>query len=213
MNGVRAMQSRIDRIGASFKPTGRKWFDEYWSYGGPRNGFPIPETIPKEFRFSFPQPEPLGTLGPILQLREIGFSYSPNEKPIFSNVTLEVEPNSRIGILGKNGEGKSTLLGILAGTFQPTQGEVRKHHNLKIGYFAQHHVHQLDMNMCPLEHFMKHFPTEKELTIRKHLGKFGLHGDTALEPIQYLSGGEKSRLVFATLTWTQPHILIMDEPT
>lgn len=120
---------------------------------------------------------------------------------------------SKVAILGQNGSGKSTLLGLIYGTLEATRGEVIRHHNLRIAYFTQHHVDQLDLSVCALDYMMEKFPGTKELDMRAFLGSFGVKGDLALKPMHLLSGGEKSRVVFAALTFTFPNVLILDEPT
>lgn len=132
---------------------------------------------------------------------------------LLNDVTLNVECRSRIGILGANGAGKSTLLALLSGALQPASGEVKRHHNLKVAQFTQHHVDQLNLDQTPIEHMASTYPGTKTASIRSHLGAFGLGGALATRPIGTLSGGQKSRVVFATVTFTNPHILILDEPT
>lgn len=212
LDAVRSIKSRMERIGSFQKPKGRKWKDEYWCYLGPKGGFVLPEQIPREFQMSFPSSEPVSVLGPILQLQDVSFSFS-EEKLILAHVNLEVTCRSRIGFIGLNGSGKSTLLNILSGELNPTNGKIQKHQNLRIAHFTQHHVQQLNLSQSPLEHFLQAFPGTKESDIRTHLGKFGIHGNMALRNMESLSGGQKSRIVFASITWKKPHILIMDEPT
>jgi len=186
--------------------------------GGWKNGKmtagSIIEAPDNDFKFSFPSAEPLGALGNVLQMDEVAFGYS-NQK-LFSNVNLSLNMNSRVVILGDNGSGKSTLLNLIMGNLTPINGEIWRHHNLKIGYFNQHYVDQLDVSLSPLEHMVKTFQNvqgDKEKVFRSHLGSFGLSGGLALQKIGTLSGGQKSRVIFAAITFLTPHMLILDEPT
>jgi len=156
--------------------------------------------------------ENIGYSGPVLQLSEVTFGYDP-KKPIFNNVTMDISTSCRIALLGANGTGKSTLLDLIAGKIQPNTGKVVVNNKLKISYFTQHHTHQLELELTPLEHLHKRFPSENPQSIRAHLGSFGIHGHTALQKMTELSGGQKSRVVLATILWERPHILILDEPT
>lgn len=141
------------------------------------------------------------------------FTYEGTTRPIFENVTFQVEMGSRIALLGPNGIGKSTFLSVLNSTLEPQAGEIYRHHNLKIGYFAQHHVDALENVLTPLQHMQKLAPLAKEQELRALLGSFGITGALAVQPIGTLSGGQKSRVVFATISYKRPHILLLDEPT
>jgi len=163
------------------------------------------------FKFNFPEPEYLGVHGPLLQLSNIEFGY--DSKILFSNVSMNINLESRIVILGPNGIGKSSLLQIINGNLNPMKGEVYRYRNLQIGYFAQHFVEQLDLSLTPLQHLLKLFPDQREDKLRGHLSSYGLSGKLAVQQILTLSGGQKARLIFATITWKKPHILLLDEPT
>ena len=139
------------------------------------------------------------------------FTYEGTTRPIFENVTFQVEMGSRIALLGPNGIGKSTFLSVLNSTLEPQAGEIYRHHNLKIGYFAQHHVDALENVLTPLQHMQKLAPLAKEQELRALLGSFGITGALAVQPIGTLSGGQKSRVVFATISYKRPHILLLDE--
>ncbi len=114
-----------------------------------------------KFKFNFPPVEPIGIHGAILTFKDVAFSYD-GTKNVISNVNMRIDHDSRIAILGRNGSGKSTLLSLLVGNLQATKGEIYRYHNLRIGYFTQHHVEQLNLNVSPLEHMMSTFKNAKE---------------------------------------------------
>jgi len=164
------------------------------------------------FKFHFAEPENLGVNGSIIQLKNVSFGYDP-KKPLFTEVSMDITTQSRIVVLGPNGIGKSTLLHCIHGDIKPSVGEVYRHRNLKIGYFAQYFVDQLDLSVSPLEHLQKLFPTEREEHLRGQLGSFGIVQKLQTQKIGALSGGQKSRVIFATQTFSKPQILLLDEPT
>lgn len=174
----------------------------------------LPELLPiekeKEVHFKFPEPDFLN--GSILQLDEVDFYYS-KDKPIFRNVNISATMESRICIVGENGAGKTTLLKVLLGELSPVKGIRHAHRNLKIGYFTQHHIDDLNFNMSSLELLQNKFPGKNQEDYRAALGKFGVSGDMALQSIISLSGGQKSRVAFAAMSMLNPNFFILDEPT
>ena len=203
----------LGRLGQQKTEDGKHW---KWSLMGDRQE--VQEVkAPQEFKFKFPPVERLRYQGPLLQLDNVTFSYDgPKGKPVLSNVSLDVTAGTKIAVVGKNGAGKSTLMGLIRGTLQPTSGgEVFRHHALQVAFYTQHHVEQLDLSLSPVEHIKKSFPQEdlSETTVRSQLGKYGISGRTALQRMETLSGGQRSRVVFATVTWGQPQVLLLDEPT
>ena len=160
--------------------------------------------------FKFPDVEKLSP--PIIQMSNVAFGYS-QEKPLLKNVDLDVQLDSRIGIVGPNGAGKTTILKLLIGQLQPTTGLTTQHARLRIGFFAQHHVDALDMNTSAVGFMQKTYPGKTDEEYRRHLGAFGITGMTGLQKLEYLSGGQKSRVAFACLSLTNPHILVLDEPS
>lgn len=159
----------------------------------------------------FPNPEPLQP--PVLQLDEVSFSYSSSSRTVLNNVNLSANMSSRICIVGDNGSGKTTLLKLFIGELEPSKGIRHSHRNLTIGYFTQHHVDQLDMNLCSLEFLARRFPGRPVEDYRRQLGCFGVTGDLALQSVASLSGGQKSRVAFAAMAMLNPHFLVLDEPT
>jgi ATP-binding cassette subfamily F protein 3 len=151
--------------------------------------------------------------GPDLLLRaeKMGFAYG--DKTLFSNIELVLRAGARIALLGPNGAGKSTLIKLLVGELQPTSGKLELTPDIRIGYFAQHQLENLDSTATPLQHMERLAPKETTLTLRSFLGRFGLAGDSEDRPVASFSGGEKSRLALALLAWQKPHLLLLDEPT
>ncbi|CAF4775372.1 ATP-binding cassette sub-family F member 3 [Pieris napi] len=158
----------------------------------------------------FPETEPLSP--PILQLNEVGFRYSEG-RLIFTDVNLGATLESRICIVGDNGAGKTTLLKIIMGILSPTSGLRSVHRGLKFGYFSQHHVDQLEMNVNSVELLQRNYPGKTIEEYRRQLGSFGVSGELALQTIGSLSGGQKSRVAFANLCLGSPNFLVLDEPT
>uniref|UniRef100_A0A8C1MCU2 ATP-binding cassette sub-family F member 3 n=1 Tax=Cyprinus carpio TaxID=7962 RepID=A0A8C1MCU2_CYPCA len=149
---------------------------------------------------------------PILQLDEVEFGYNPDQR-IFNGLSVSADLESRICIVGENGAGKSTVLKLLMGELTPINGTRYAHRNLKIGYFSQHHVDQLDLNVCSIELLLKRFPGHTEEEYRHQLGGYGITGELATRPVASLSGGQKSRVAFAQMTMPCPNFYILDEPT
>ncbi|RMD43905.1 hypothetical protein DV735_g1240, partial [Chaetothyriales sp. CBS 134920] len=160
--------------------------------------------------FKFPDVEKLSP--PIIQMTNVSFGYT-KEKPLLKNVDLDVQLDSRIGIVGPNGAGKTTVLKLLIGQLQPSSGLISQHPRLRIGFFAQHHVDALDMNTSAVGFMQKTYPGKTDEEYRRHLGAFGITGMTGLQKLELLSGGQKSRVAFACLSLTNPHILVLDEPS
>ncbi|POM60922.1 ABCF/EF-3b transporter-like protein [Phytophthora palmivora] len=140
----------------------------------------------------FPPAEPLGR--PIIAVEDVGFRYTPESPLLFKDVHIGVDMSSRIGILGVNGSGKSTLINIMIGKLRANEGSVTMNPRLL-------------QNMK--EMFQGHEPDE----FRSHLGRFNLSGELAIKPTRTLSGGQKSRVGFALMTWRLPHVVVLDEPT
>jgi len=174
---------------------------------------PVLEPVVQEAEVTLKFPEVDKLSGTILMFSEVSYTYPNTTRTIFSNVDLAATMESRICIVGENGAGKSTLLKIVMDFFSPTGGIRSSHRNLKFGYFTQHFVDQLDMSICPVEVMQKEFPGKKTEEYRRMLGQFGVTGDMALQQIESLSGGQKSRVAFAVLCGHQPNFLVLDEPT
>lgn len=161
-------------------------------------------------QFRFPEVEKLSP--PIVQMSNVSFGFTPG-KLLLQNIDLDVQLDSRIGIVGPNGAGKTTVLKLLIGQLQPTAGIISQNPRLRVGFFAQHHVDALDMNASAVGFMAKNYPGKVDEEYRRCLGAFGITGTTGLQKMALLSGGQKSRVAFACLSLTNPHILVLDEPS
>ncbi|MCU7867501.1 MAG: ATP-binding cassette domain-containing protein [Candidatus Thiodiazotropha sp. (ex Lucinoma borealis)] len=168
-----------------------------------------PAHVDSPFHFSFPEPEK--NPHPLLQLDEIAIGY--DGQAVVENIRFNLEPGDRVGLLGPNGAGKSTLIKLLAGEIEPLSGECVPAQELRIGYFAQHQLEQLDPHATPLLHLQRLDSQASEQSLRNYLGGFGFHADQTLQPVAPFSGGEKARLVLALLVYQRPNLLLLDEPT
>jgi ATP-binding cassette, subfamily F, member 3 len=206
---IRSREKAIDRLGQQKQDNGKHW---KWSLMGYRKKIDAVREA-KKFAFKFPDIPPLQCTGALMQFADVAFSYDAS--PLLRDITLSICMSSRIAIVGHNGNGKSTLLNLIQRKLLPTAGEITSHPSLRIAHFTQHHIDRLDLDISPVQHLQTEFRSMdlSELQVRQHLGAFGIHGATAIMPIKHLSGGQKSRVVFATITWELPHLLLLDEPT
>ncbi len=162
-----------------------------------------------DFQFTFPPPARLAP--PLMTLDQVSVGY--NGSPVLRKLSFSVGAHDRIALMGANGNGKSTLAKLLVGRLDPMEGTVRRSSQLEIGYFAQHQTEELPLALTPLLFMSRLLPEATETKLRSHLARFGLTGERALTRIEYLSGGEKARLLFARMTIREPALLILDEPT
>ena len=175
-----------------------------------------PAHLASPFSFGFRAPE--SAPNPMLVMEDVCCGYHDEtpggaDTPIVEHVTLSIQNGQRIGLLGANGQGKSTLVKTLAGTLAPLSGEMRTGKGLQIGYFAQHQLETLRVDNSPLQHLMRLAPDTREQELRDFLGSFNFSGDMATTPIAPFSGGEKARLALALIIWQKPNLLLLDEPT
>ncbi len=169
-------------------------------------------TTPQEAalsKFTFPEPEELSP--PILTLDGVATGYGG--APVLRRLSLRIDQDDRIALLGRNGEGKSTLSKLLAGKLAASEGRLNRSSKLRIGYFAQHQVDELDIDETPLVHVARLRPAEGQARHRARLAGFGLMADQADTKVGRLSGGQKARLSLLLATIDAPHLLILDEPT
>jgi ATP-binding cassette subfamily F protein 3 len=171
-----------------------------------------PITAPEDAKkvvFTFPVPEELSP--PIINMEGVAVGY--DGPPVLKNLSLRIDQDDRIALLGRNGEGKSTLSKLLAGKLPPMAGKMVSSSKLRIGYFAQHQVDELHIDETPLQHIMRLRPAEGQPRLRARLAGFGLMADQAETVVGRLSGGQKARLSLLLATIDAPHLLILDEPT
>ncbi|MEM7488408.1 MAG: ABC-F family ATP-binding cassette domain-containing protein [Pseudomonadota bacterium] len=159
--------------------------------------------------FTFPQPEELSP--PILRLDGAAVGYGG--PPVLERLNVRIDQDDRIALLGRNGEGKSTLSKLLSERLHAEDGRRIASGKLRIGYFAQHQVDELHVDETPLDHIRRERPDEAPARLRARLASFGLGADQADTLVAKLSGGQKARLSLLLATLDAPHMLILDEPT
>jgi len=164
-----------------------------------------------DYKFEFPTPDDRPG-PPIISFSDASFGY-PGGPTLFKNLNFGIDLDSRIAMVGPNGIGKSTILKLISGDLQPTSGTVFRSPKVRMAVFNQHHVDGLDLTVNPLLYMMRCYPGVPEQKLRAHLGSFGVSGNLALQPMYTLSGGQKSRVAFAKITFKKPHIILLDEPS
>ena len=160
--------------------------------------------------FQFPEPKALAP--PLVTLDRVAVGYQPDQ-PVLRGLDLRLDMDDRIALLGANGNGKSTLVKLLAGSLQAQEGTITRSSKLQVGYFAQDQAEALDLTATPLDHLARLMPRALPQQLRNHLGGFGFGQDKAEVTVEALSGGEKARLLFALMCRQQPQLLLLDEPT
>jgi len=160
--------------------------------------------------FGFPDPSELKPPLITLNLAAVGYAA---DTPILRRLNLRIDPDDRIALLGRNGNGKTTLARLLAAQLTPMEGEMFASGKMKVGYFTQYQVEELAGGDTPLEHMTRAMQGEKPSAVRAQLGRFGFAGNKATTEVGKLSGGERARLALALITYDAPHVLILDEPT
>lgn len=169
-----------------------------------------PAHVDNPFHFAFRPSDSLPS--PLLTMDKVVAGYG--DKIILEKIKLNLVPGSRIGLLGRNGTGKSTLIKLLASELQPLSGMIHLAKGVQLGYFAQHQLEYLRADESPLWHLTQIAePKNTEQELRNYLGGFDFRGDKVSEPVKTFSGGEKARLVLALIVWNKPNLLLLDEPT
>ncbi len=168
-----------------------------------------PAHVDSPFHFMIPCSEKMSS--PLLVLDNVSLGYQ--QEVVLQQVNQTLLPGMRIGILGANGEGKSTLVKALAGELPLISGQRTGGEHLKVGYFAQHQLEALDVTLTPLQMLQKSRPVATEQEIRNYLGGFGFPGDQGTGDVRKFSGGERARLALALIAWNKPNLLLLDEPT
>jgi ATP-binding cassette, subfamily F, member 3 len=159
--------------------------------------------------FDFPSPDELRPPLITLDLAAVGY----DEKPVLRRLNLRIDPDDRIALLGRNGNGKTTLARLLAAQLSPLEGKMQASGKMRVGYFTQYQVEELASGDTPLEHMTRAMKDRTPGAVRAHLGRFGFSGHRATTRVDKLSGGERARLALALITRDAPHLLILDEPT
>ncbi|MEL6207011.1 MAG: ABC-F family ATP-binding cassette domain-containing protein [Pseudomonadota bacterium] len=171
-----------------------------------------PITTPQEAAlkaFTFPEPEELSPPIVVSESASVGYGGAP----VLKRLDLRIDQDDRIALLGRNGEGKSTLSKLLSHRLEPMGGRLTFTSKLRIGFFAQHQVDELRIEETPLEHIARTRPGEAPAKLRARLAGFGLGADQVDTEVGRLSGGQKARLSLLLATIDAPHLLILDEPT
>ncbi|WP_114226391.1 MULTISPECIES: ABC-F family ATP-binding cassette domain-containing protein [Sphingomonas] len=159
--------------------------------------------------FAFPNPSELRPPLITLDMAAVGYS----KTPILSRLNLRIDPDDRIALLGRNGNGKTTLARLLAAQLPAMEGGMTATGKMKVGYFTQYQVEELHGDETPLQHMSRAMEGHTPGAVRAQLGRFGFSGDKAITQANRLSGGERARLALALITRDAPHLLILDEPT
>ncbi len=159
--------------------------------------------------FGFPQPAELKPPLITLDMAAVGYG----DTPILSRLNLRIDPDDRVALLGRNGNGKTTLARLLSAQLPAMEGEIFATGKMKVGYFTQYQVEELSGDDTPLQHMSRLMEGKPPSVVRAQLGRFGFAGDKATTLVSKLSGGERARLALALITYDAPHILILDEPT
>ena len=171
---------------------------------------PIAELIDDpSLSFDFPSPEELRPPLITLDMASVGYS----DQPVLSRLNLRIDPDERMALLGRNGNGKTTLARLLAAQLTPMDGAMAASGKMRVGYFTQYQVEELDRSDTPLEHMTRLMKGATPGAVRGQLGRFGFSGQKATTEVGKLSGGERARLALALITRDAPHLLILDEPT
>ena len=160
--------------------------------------------------FAFPSPTELKPPLITLEMAAVGYAEAT---PVLRSLNLRIDPDDRIALLGRNGNGKTTLARLLAAQLAPMEGAVKASGKMRVGYFTQYQVEELHGDDTPLQHMTRAMKGETPAAVRAQLGRFGFSGDKATTAATKLSGGERARLALALITRDAPHLLILDEPT
>jgi ATP-binding cassette subfamily F protein 3 len=173
---------------------------------------PVTALVTQDVReITFPEPEK-SLSPPIIALDNVSVGYDP-AKPVLNRVTLRIDNDDRIALLGANGNGKSTLVKLLAGKLAPFSGKIVRADKLSVGYFAQHQTDELDLDGSPYTHLRRLMPDAPESKVRARVGAIGFSGKAGDTTVRSLSGGEKARLLLGLATFHAPNMIILDEPT
>jgi ATP-binding cassette subfamily F protein 3 len=153
----------------------------------------------------------------VAQLKGVAFGYDAARPPLFQNVEMRIDGESRVVLMGENGNGKTTLVNVIMGLLEPTKGVVLRDAGARIVVVNQHHADQLDLSLTPLAFLKSKFPGDgsnaHDLALRSHLAGCGINADLQMRTGTALSGGQRSRVALAAVSYARPHVLVLDEPT
>ena len=173
---------------------------------------PVTALVTQDVReISFPTPEKMLS-PPIIAVDDVSVGYDP-KRPVLNRVTLRIDTDDRIALLGANGNGKSTLVKLIANRLSPFAGKITRADKLSVGYFAQHQVDELDLDASPYDHLRRLMAEAPESKVRGRTGAIGFSGKAGDTLVRNLSGGEKARLLLGLATFSGPNMIILDEPT
>ncbi|KAH9852447.1 P-loop containing nucleoside triphosphate hydrolase protein [Lenzites betulinus] len=219
MSQAASKQRKLERMGMEVNEKGHRFKlnrDRAGFFLSTRDDVDV-EKAEQAPTWSIPDPTPLRQAGAIIEVDNVSLGYGRKQPLLVEDVTLNIDQNARIAIVGANGSGKTTLVKALVGDLAPLKGKITRHLTAKIGYFTQHHVdelHQYPVETSALSLLLERDPEHREQECFAHLGKYGIKGSIALQPLRSLSGGQMVRVAFALSTFgSSPHLLILDEPT
>ncbi|KAI8983429.1 P-loop containing nucleoside triphosphate hydrolase protein [Pilobolus umbonatus] len=212
---VNSRRKKLDRLGMEKTEDGKRFKVSYRAgyHLNSREDIAIEKKV-KTSAIKIPEPAPLRYHGSVLYMKDVSFWYEGKERTdVIKNFSITIKPNARVAFMGPNGCGKTTLLNMLTGMKQPKSGEVYRHNLLRIGYFSQHIVDQLSLDLSPVEFMMRKYPALSDQECRAHFGTVGISGNLVLQKVHQLSGGQRNRVAFALILYEQPHVLVLDEIT
>jgi ATP-binding cassette subfamily F protein 3 len=173
---------------------------------------PVTALVTQDVReITFPVPDRMLS-PPIIAVDDVSVGYD-RKNPVLNRVTLRIDTDDRIALLGSNGNGKSTLVKLIANKLPPFSGHITRAEKLSVGYFAQHQVDELNLDASPYDHVRKLMPDAPETKVRGRTGAIGFSGKAGDTLVKSLSGGEKARLLLGLATFYGPNMIILDEPT
>lgn len=220
MSAAASKKKKLDRLGMDVNEKGHRFKlnrDRVGFHNTIRDDVIVEKELTPDV-WKVEEPYTLRYQGELILVNQVGFRYPKSPRYVFTGATMSVSQRARIGIVGANGQGKSTLMNILSGDLKPTTGTIQWPGNAKIGTFSQHNAEEFitkySPESTPVSILLERYPDKKEGDYRAHLGMFGIRNNTAINPISSLSGGELARVEFAlNFFGSSPHILILDEPT
>ncbi|EIW76298.1 hypothetical protein CONPUDRAFT_64371 [Coniophora puteana RWD-64-598 SS2] len=208
-------KKKLDRLGMEKTEDGKRFKVSYWAgyHAGVRADVEVQQAL-KTAPIRVPAPAgPLRYHGQVFTAKSVAFAYPGSARMYLRDFSIDVKPGARVAFLGPNGCGKTTLLNVMTGVLSPTSGEVYRHPSLRVGYFSQHAVDQLDHACTPLQEMKRRHPAMSEQECWAQFGGVGILGAVASRRTASLSGGQRSRVALAMILVEEPHVLVLDEIT